>query len=362
MRYFILFVFSIFFVSTSYADTLQKALDEARIKNDVSAMQMTILMPGKEPLHVVSGTTMKAKKSPSITPDTLFQIGSDTKSFTSALILKLSLEGKLKLSDKITQYFPEYKLWKDVTIWQILHNNSGIPSYSKIKPFQKKLFANPNYIWTPSELLGAVAKKKLEFKPGHGWDYSNSNFILAGMIAEKVTNKSLKDLYEEYFFDKLNLQNTYYSIHPYPTEILNRMAHGYSEKNRDVTADNLSWGASAGAIVSNTTDLATWAHALFHGKVVPESALKEMMTVVSTKTGLTEKNPKEGYGMAVGTRINKNYGRWWGHEGETLGYHAIFVWYPEHDITIAILTNGQAPHLLDFATSVPGLVGIKAKK
>lgn len=362
MRNIFIFVFSVFLASTSYADTLQKALDDARVKNDTSAMQMTILMPGKEPLNVVSGKTMKKKTAPAITSDTLFQIGSDTKSFTSALILKLSLEGKLKLSDKVTQYFPEYKLWSNVSISQLLHNNSGIPSYTKTKQFQEKVFKTPEYVWTAPELLGVVAKKKLEFKPGHGWDYSNTNFILAGMIAEKITKKPLQNLYEEYFFDKLNLQNTYYSINTYPIEILNRMAHGYSDKNRDVTADNLSWGASAGAIVSNTTDLAKWAYALFHGKVVPESALKEMMSPVSTKTGLTVNSSHEGYGMAVGTRINKQYGKWWGHEGTTIGYRAIFVWYPEYDITIAILANGQAPHLLDFATSVPGLVGIKEKK
>lgn len=356
-------VLFILFASSSFAAEidLQAALDKARLQNKVGAMQMTIIEAGKSPHTVVSGKTNKPKGSPAITPDTLFQIGSDTKSFTAAVMLKLEIDKKLKLSDKLSQYFPEYKAWGNVTISQMLHNNSGIPSYTADKKFQKKIFEHPDYVWTPAELIAIATKHPMNFKPGQGWHYSNSNFVLAGMIIEKVTNEKLGDLYQKYFISTLDLKNTFYSTEKYPLDVLNRMAHAYSEKNRDITFDNLSWGNAAGAIVSNSSDLATWGYDLFHGKVLPESALKQMMDLVSVKTGKAEPSIKEGYGLAIGMRIDKKYGKWWGHEGETLGYHAIFLWYPEYDLTVAIIANGAAPQLRDFAASVPGLLGIQRK-
>src|SRR5262245_18203637 len=154
----ILIIFlSFFLISSSYAnEKLQSALDKAREKNKVSAMQMTIIRDNQDPITIVSGKTMKTKDAPLITEDTLFQIGSDTKSFTATLIFKLESESKLNVSDKLSKYFPQYKQWGNVTISQLLHNNSGIPSYTKNKKFQKEIKKHPEYEWTPAELI-AVA-------------------------------------------------------------------------------------------------------------------------------------------------------------------------------------------------------------
>jgi len=365
MRRTLVLFLSIFLASSACASgNLQKALDDARIKNKVSAMQMTIIRTDQAPLTLMSGHTMNTANAPAITAATLFQIGSETKSFTAALLLKLELEGKLKLSDSLGQYFPQYKQWNQVTLSQLLHNNSGIPSYSENKSFQNEIFKNRKYIWQPAELIAISAKLPDDFSPGHGWHYSNSNYILAGMVAEKVTHQSLNDLYQHYFLDKsaLNLNHTFYLTGAYSNDFIKLMAHGYDENNRDITNDNMSWGGAAGAMVSNSNDLAMWAYSLFHGKVLPENAQKQMMSVVSTKTGLADSAAKEGYGLGIGMRTDKKYGKWWGHEGETLGYHAIFVWFPAYDLTVAILSNGTAPELHDFALSLPGLLGLKPKK
>jgi D-alanyl-D-alanine carboxypeptidase len=363
MRRILVIFLTICSLSPAWAvDNLQKALDKARIDNKVSAMQMTIILPHQAPRTFTSGTATKAADAPVITHSTLFQIGSETKSFTAALILKLEMDGKLKLTDTLGEYFPQYKQWRQITLSQLLHNNSGIPSYSENKVFQQQIKMKPDNLWTSSELIAIAAKRKDDFAPGQGWHYSNSNFVLAGMIAEKVTNQSLNDLYQHYFLSEsaLDLKNTYYITDQYKPEFIKRMAHGYDEDNHDITNGNMSWGSAAGAMVSNSHDLAVWAYSLFHGKVLPADIQKQLMSVVSTKTGLPE--GKEGYGLGVGTRIDKNFGKWWGHEGETLGYHAIFIWYPEYDITIAILSNGEAPHLRDFAVSLPGVLGIKPRK
>ena len=337
---------------------LQAALDSARKANQVSAMQMTIIMPNKDPITINSGKTLKSGGT-KITDDTLFQIGSDTKSFTAALLVKLEGEGKLKLTDSVTKYLPQYPQWKNITLSQLLHNNSGIPSYSEDKDFQKEIAEHPKYQWQPAELVAIAAKKQADFLPGKGWHYSNTNFILAGMIAEKVTGQPLNSLYKSYFLDKsaLNLAHTYYIPSTYSAAFLKRMAHGYNDKSEDVMNVDMSWAGAAGAMISNSSDLAAWSYDLFHHKALTDAQTKKMMELVSVKTGEpVSKEDKEGYGMGIGMRVSDKYGPWFGHEGETLGFHAIFVWFVEQDITVAIIANGEAPALRDFAVSVPGLV------
>lgn len=338
------------------AGQLQQALDKTRSDNNVSAMQMTLILPTQEHITVTSGTIEQNPQSATVLPQTLFQIGSETKSYTAALLLKLQEQKKLKMSDTVGKYFPEYKNWANVTLSQLLHNNSGIPSYSEDQSFQEAIAANPKRVWTSEELVAIAYKLPLTFSHGQGWHYSNTNFVLAGMIAEKVTKKSLNDLYQTFLLTPLKLNHTYYLPTIYPENIIKQMAHGY-DGDRDVTFDNMSWANAAGALVSDSEDLANWAYSLFHNKVLSAHSMQDMLSLVSTKTGLYDDYLTEGYGMGVGMRTTEKYGRWYGHEGETLGYHAIFMWFPASDLTIAILANGDATKLREFAETLPGLVG-----
>jgi len=338
---------------------LQTALDEALIENQVSGMQATVILPNEKIITVSAGYTQKDGKKP-ITKKTIFQIGSDTKSFTAALMLKLQNQGLLKLSDTIDKYFPEYTQWKGITISQMLHNNSGIYNYSEDKDFQKKLFSQSDYQWTASELIGIAASHPVDFSPGKGWHYSNTNFVLAGMIAEKVTGYRLDYLFENYFLDRqaLKLKDTFYWPTSYPFSILKRMAHGYDENGQDITFINMSWANAAGAMISNSENLASWAYDIFHGKAVSNNDLNDMQSLVSVKTGhvISSKNTNEGYGLGVGMRTSEKFGKWWGHEGETIGYHAIFIWFPDYDLTAAVIANGEAKNLRAFASSLPGVI------
>jgi D-alanyl-D-alanine carboxypeptidase len=151
--------------SANNTQNLQKALDKARADNQVSAIQMTVILPNQEVITVSSGSTKQKQGSP-ILPETLFQIGSETKSFTAALLLKLEHQGKLKLTDTLDKYLPFYKQWSKVTLEQLLHNNSGIPNYSEDKGFQKLIEEKPNYQWQAPELIAFAAKHPMDFEPG----------------------------------------------------------------------------------------------------------------------------------------------------------------------------------------------------
>jgi D-alanyl-D-alanine carboxypeptidase len=345
----------------SLHDSLQKTMDRERLENNVAGMQMTIVLPSGDHVTLTSGTVENEAGADAVSPETLFQIGSGTKSFTAALLLKLEVAGKLKLSDPLSKYLPQFPQWGKVTLDQLLNSTSGIPNYYENKSFQKRLIAYPRTQWDSEELVDIAANMPTTFAPGQGWHYSNTNFILAGMVAEKITKKSLRDLYNEDFLadSPLSLSQTYYFPSTYPNSILRRMAHGYVTKRdgekRDVVYDNMSWAGAAGAMVSNSQDLADWAYALFHNHVVPKSTVQKMMTAVSIKTGKASTKLMDGYGLGVGMHSSSS-GKWWGQEGETSGYHTIFLWFPKSDLTIAVLSNGEASHLRDFAESLPGYI------
>ena len=148
-------------------------------------MQMTIIYPDKKTSTFNSGTTTNDTNAQKITNDTLFQIGSETKSYTAALIVKLDALGRLSLDDKVGKYFPEYQRWRNISIWQLLHNNSGIPNYSENKAFQKAIAENPQRSWTPKELLAIATKMPIAFSPRNSMASSHTiSCSSSGSISE----------------------------------------------------------------------------------------------------------------------------------------------------------------------------------
>lgn len=364
-------ILTLFFLSCfsfdSYAATnaplnpqLQQLLDNARSKFGASAASMTVITPQtKIPLTFLSGSTMDKNGQPLLTSD-LFQIGSTSKSFIATSILLLESQGKLSLNDTLGKWLPEYPNWKNVTIRELLSNSSGIPSYTQDNPFVEEMTKHPETYYSTKDLLAIAYKHPMKFAPGKGWHYCNTNWVLAGLIIEKASGMSLNTMLNHYFFGakNLNLLNTYYLPSIYSPKIMKRMVHGYTEEGRDVTGDNMSWANAAGAIVSTSQDLATWTYLLFHGKIIPLQQLNEMMSAVSTETGApVTKDTDSGYGLAVGFRTVKPLGIWWGHEGETLGYHAIFIYYPKQDYVITVLINTRKhADLREFTAQVANML------
>lgn len=355
---------------TSTNKLLQKTLDEAREKYQFGAMALTVIAPAisPTPMHFISGSQKRGGRA--LRTSDYFQIGSNTKSFTAALLIKLQSDGFLSLQDSLTKWLPQYPQWKQVQIQNLLKNNTGIQDYPLMKTFLEAEKKDPYRQFTPEELVAYASKKPLLFKPGQGWDYSNTNWILAGMIAEKATGKSISALFNHYFLGKnrLDLSDTLYWSAQYNKAILSRMVHGYDDKGQDITSRNASWAGTAGAIIATNDNLAHWVYALFHGKALSRNELTSMQELVSVKTGKPLSNKVEqkmedplGYGMGIAKRYTEGV-IWWGHEGHTLGYHSLFAFFPAKDITLVIQANGlknadfkpvmmQVIHILDNAQS-----------
>jgi D-alanyl-D-alanine carboxypeptidase len=317
-------------------------------------------------VEVFSGTDGLPDARP-IGARTLFQIGSNTKHFTAALILKLEAEGKLDIDQTVGHWLPQYPAWAKVSIRSLLDMTSGIPNYSETVEIGKVIAADIHLQFTPAQLI-AAAYPGDNLPPNTGWFYSNTNNILAALIIEAASGMSYKDALETLIIKPLGLHDTFYSDGPYPEAVLDRLPRGLYENREcllyqptpctqstlaplvghDMRLQNLSWAGAAGAIIGSPRDLATWIRALFALRVFPQKQLDEMTSVVSQKTGLPIHDVSPGDPIGFGLDLGRTYqaplgGGCWFYEGMTLGFRVIFAYWPQYDLVITAATNSQPP-------------------
>jgi D-alanyl-D-alanine carboxypeptidase len=181
-------------------------------------------------IEAFAGKTGRAPQDPPVGRHTLFAMGSTSKSFTAAIILMLEADGKVSLDDTVGKYLRQYPAWKDVSIRRLLNVTSGIPNYSETKPMSDAWVNQPTRNLTEEELFSFAYPTSTNKLPGSsGYHYSNTNYILASMIAEKVTGRPFADLVHDMIIRKFGLSDTYYESGTVPRDILDRLAHGYFE-------------------------------------------------------------------------------------------------------------------------------------
>ncbi len=262
------------------------------------------------------------------------RIGSVTKTFTGTVILQLVDEGKIGLDDTLDKYRPYIPNADKITIKQLLNMTSGIYNYLEIDRIGKAIFADRFKEWDPKELVNAAIEEKPYFEPGAGFHYSNTNTVILGMIIEQITGNAVGDEINTRIIKKLGLKDT---IFPTTSEIPGNHIHGYSDlENKaelvDWTTQNVSWGWTAGAMISNMYDLKTYAKALTDGtflsKELQEKRLTEWVDVKKKTFDFVQ------YGLAV-----FNAAGFIGHNGELPGYITGAFYNPEKDITIVIISN-----------------------
>lgn len=337
-------------------------------KEKFTAIAASVLIPkGKNEnlediMTFVSGTIGFPPLNQPITVNNLFDIGSITKSFTALILLQLQTEGILSLNDTVGKWLPQYPQWSKVTLRQLFNMTSGIPNYSENPIFLKKMEDNLSLAWTNEELLAyAHPEKPLAVNKTNRFEYCNSNYLLAALVIEKATKDSYENqLNKRIINQKDYLKNTFYPAGPDGSKIkdsiISRQVHGYyydkkTKKNVDTINNNLTWAGAAGAIVANTDDVTRWVQILYHGLFIKpsfrESALAELETVVSMKTGkpiatVTKEDPA-GFGLGVGYYYDKeSKQRFWVYKGSTLGFRVMYFWQPCNDVTTVVALNSKA--------------------
>jgi len=268
-----------------------------------------------------------------ITPDTKFRIGSITKQFTAAAILKLQEEGKISVTDKLSKFIPDFPRGDEVTIHHLLTHTSGIHSYTDQPNFQKYVTLSIK----PKSLVDSIKTRPYDFNPGDRWLYNNSGFFILGYIVETISGKSLGEYLSETFFKPLGMNSTgIYST----TLLLDNEAYGYSiENGKIIKALNwdMSWAGGAGALYSTVRDLYTWNEAIFNGKVLKEESLKAAFTPV-----VLNNKEKSDYGYGWVFQDFRGY-KIISHGGGLHGFQSALGRQPEQKITVTVLCNSTPP-------------------
>jgi CubicO group peptidase (beta-lactamase class C family) len=273
-----------------------------------------------------------------ITPETKFRIGSITKQFTAAAILKLQEQGKLSVKDTLSKYIPDFPRGEEVTIHHLLTHTSGIHSYTNKPDFMETA---PLFI-KPDDLIKSFKNDPYDFAPGKKWSYNNSGYFLLGYIIEKVSGQSYAEYLKKQFFEPLGMANT--GVHHW-NDILEHEAHGYSyEGGKFKKAKNwdMSRAGAAGALYSTVADLYRWNEAVFSGKVLSDASLKAAFTPVMTeadaKVSGNSVAKEEGYGYGWG--IGKDRGlQEIAHGGGLNGFSSNLLRYPKENFTVVVLAN-----------------------
>ena len=260
--------------------------------------------------------------------DTIFEIGSITKQFTAALIMKLQEKGLLHVDDSIAPYLPQYGFPAAITIRMLLTHTSGLADFTNFSDFGQWV---TNGVAEPV-VLAQISQAALQFKPGTQYTYSNSNFYLLGSIIENLTGQSYAANLDQYIFHPLGLQDTYYDLPP-----ANLAAAGYANSGAGLIPA-IIWDRSAafaaGALSSNVYDLVAWDSALMSGQVVSPASFQQM----TTSNGFFQNGFSYGFGLAL-TTYNSRPIMW--HAGQIGGFYTENVVFLDNGFTLVVLTNDQ---------------------
>lgn len=274
----------------------------------------------------------------SISTDDRFRIGSVTKSFSAVVLLQLADEHKLDLDAPVNRYLPRLLPDDRITVRHVLSHRSGLYDYSNdmfaqsVSGFE----AVRNKVYTYQQLVALSLQKPRTNAPGAAYSYSNTNFVVAGMLIEKLTGHSVKTEYENRILKPLSLTDTFY-VHP-DTKIPGRYTRGYLTPDTagaplvDATAQTVSWAQSAGAIISSARDLNTFYSALLRGKLMSAARLAEMER-------FTQVNSTTAYGLGLRRRDLSCGVSVYGHTGAVQGYYTYAFASKDGKRSVAAVAN-----------------------
>ncbi|MRG59700.1 serine hydrolase [Agromyces sp. CFH 90414] len=262
------------------------------------------------------------------------RVGSVTKPFTVSLIMQLAEDGLLGLDDHLAEYVDGVPNGDRITLRQLADMTSGVGSYTFNPAFTDVFFAAPQTVFAPDELIAAGIEVSPRFDPGTSYEYSNTNTVLLGVIAEHVTGSDIGELFAARIFEPLGLDQTVWPGSS--TDLPEPYAHGITWQGDGASADapldathwNPSWGFTAGEIVSSVDDLLVFGRALGTGQglLADESQVER----------LTSFPGSAGYGLGFGCVDG-----WVGHTGELPGYNTAVFHDTTTDTTVVVQTNSD---------------------
>ncbi|GLV96232.1 serine hydrolase domain-containing protein [Streptomyces virginiae] len=297
-------------------DTLQRSLDRLVRSDGLPAALASVTgRDGRTRTYVAGAGDLTTGAE--VPRDGQVRIGSNTKTFTAVVVLQLVGEGRVGLDAPVETYLPGLVRGdgidgRHITVRQLLQHMSGLPNYTEYD-----LQPRP---YDPRDLLDIALRHKAHFAPGAKWEYSNTNYVLAGLIVEKVTGRDLAREIDRRIIQRLGLRHTYF---PAPGDVTIREPHphGYHRETadgplRDITDMDPSWSWAAGQLISTNSDLNRFFSELLRGRLLPDAQLAQMRTTVPADYF----GRGAGYGLGLVSRPLSCGGVYWGHGGSFPGY------------------------------------------
>ena len=328
------------------AAALTQTLDSIQARAGLPGIQAAIVFPDGLTWTAQAGVGVISPAVP-VTAETLFSIGSVSKTFVAALVLRLAERGTIGLDDALSRYVPTFPNAAGITLRQLLSHTSGIHDLFKSPGMADDILANTARVWTAEEVLKRLGP--IYFAPGKGYHYSNSNYVLLGLVVEHVTHKSLAALIRAEFLVPLGMSHTFLQTEDLQTEEKTRgvVAHGY--KGKAAAPVDLSVGQTmvpftsevtacgpACAYVSDATDLARWASALYGGGVLDRASLASMVDISIT----LPYKPVYPYGLGF-EEISMGGRLAWGHRGHLDGFWTSMEYMPGSGLTVVVQANAD---------------------
>ncbi len=327
----------------------QALIDSLVVANDIPGLNFSILLPDGTQENYSSGYNDVESEIMLDPADVLFS-GSIGKTYAVAILMQLVDEGMVSLSDSIADYFPEVD-WlsripniDDITIEMLLKHTTGVTRWVMKPDVWKVLHDSPNKVWTYEDRFAFVFDDEPAHPAGEGWGYSDTNYLLIGMLIEKLTGKEYYDLLDNRVLKPTGLKSTYPSDH---RDIYN-LAQGYSRLPDDfmipekvvldgnyVFNPQMEW--TGGGVASTTSDLAKWAEIYYTGNLFSDSLLLKIVCPTDEAIRLGKKTL-----YSIGSFIfETDNGIAYGHSGFVPGFNALFAYYPETQIAVALQFNSD---------------------
>ena len=353
----------------SLEQRLQTRLDSLHRTGRFAGAQLAVALPDGSTIAVATGMADTAKKEAMTTRHLLLQ-GSVGKTYASAVAMQLIHEGKIALEDPISKYlgtepwFSRLPNAQSITIRQLMNHTSGLVRYEFNERFTADLTASPDRVWKPHELVTYILDTAAPFAAGQGWDYSDTNYIVLGMIMEKVTGRAFYDLARERVLRPAGLTETV----PSDSRTIPGLANGYAGasnpfggtdamlvEGRMVINPQFEW--TGGGMASTAADLARWGKRLYEGGAFDPAMLPRLLDGVPARLGQNTK-----YGLGVIIRETPS-GTFYGHSGFFPGYQAELLYLPAVKAAVAFQVNSSVPGALGrgvspgrFALEIAGIV------
>jgi CubicO group peptidase (beta-lactamase class C family) len=313
-------------------EKIDKIATDALTKTGVPSASLVVVKNGQIAYAKAYGDARIEPKAPA-TPEMRYSIGSISKQFTAAAILLLQEQGKLSLDDKVARFVPDLTRANEVTIRQLLSHTSGYQDYWP----QDYVFPMMLQPVTAQKILEMWARKPLDFEPGTKWQYSNTNYVIAGVIVEKASGMPLLQFLRAKVFTPLEMK----SVTNIDQDRLGETdPTGYMRYAlgplRPAPKEGKGWLFAAGELAMPAQDLARWDISIIEQKLLKPASYRELASEVVLKNGLGTR-----YGLGVSVAMMAGH-RALSHSGEVSGFTADNIVFPDEGAAVAVLTNQDA--------------------